>query len=935
MSLIPYTKIGRYEYNKQVDSTGDADPSANRLNCFATWAVDTISAMRLTLVVLALLFSSQAAVAQERPARVQLRQGIPEYYKAFRSIEQKDNLTRVVLRNGLTIVIEEFPAAPLASITTLIDAGSLQSSTTPPVASIIALLRFEAVEREARARGGFAEAGSEARSTWFTSTVPESEILQSLASHAALFSPESGFEGRMEAAMGAALKGAFSLNRLIHGESGELERRLGVLDRGAPDAAALTDFQARYFKPGNVVLALSGSVRRENVLPEIVEQFSGLPPGDAEPSAEGGEQGGSSEGSFQYHYARENRPGFQVVMAYPVTQPGHQDEPALRILTYLLTEGRAALLKLPQEDGPADFRPQARIESTPAGTFFLIDAVPAPDEVDAVELRILGLLESLKKGLLPDLVLDRARALFVNDYYRSLEALGDRSRSLAEQYRDRLQTRQEVLEPFLNVSREDIQRVARRYFEMSNLTLLEFDSEESEPRTYTAETYLDALSILLPPAAEKQSSFLQIFSAPSEIEAFQPPDFEVSFLRKDLKRTSILRGPEIYLEEMHTIPVVHLGFLFPGGRIGEQTSDAGITELALRSLINGFERVEGNLSLAEIEKKGVRYWTTNQADFFGVQVATISSAVRDVVWEMVTWLRQPELVEEDIEKARAALLRDLEFKATDDRETLEAEVRQKLFPGHPYSLPSAGTRETVRKISIEQVQEWLGNQIINVNPSIFLVGDLDGTSFLSEFISELSDRRYQNREPVRRAVDESGRQEGWPGYAVASNLASRQLMVGFPGPAEGLYPNQMLDIAEILLGGRSGWLTREALRKQDLADRVDFWRKEYVNGGALYFLLSEVTPSQMGRDPEKHLLSALSGFSASALERREFLNAMIGAMTRFHYNRFRGDEYLRELALAMFAGREADFRQKYLLSIKQTTPGEVDAALSRYIEVGE
>src|SRR5690606_34653349 len=572
MSLLPYTKIGRRGYNGSVDSTGENDSSAGRRNCFSTDAVDTISPMKVTLVVLVFLFLWPAIIAQERPLRVQLGQGVPEYYKAFQSIDQKQNLTRVVLRNGLTVLIEEFPAAPLASITTMVNAGSLQNPTRPSVSSVIALSKGEALEEAARARGGFSLVGTDTNSTWFTTVIPESEVLHVLSAHANLFTAEADMPLRVETANELVLPEEESAGGLISQEDEQLKEWLGISRQGAPDAALVSEFQQQYFKPSNVTLALSGSIRRENVLPEIVEQFTGLSSEEAEPGEDGAQASPADQG-FQYYYSRGDRPGFRVVMAYRIPDA---DEPALRVLAYLLTEGSAALLKLPQEDGPDDFRPRARIEETPAGTFFLIDSTPSPAEVDGVELRILGLFESLKKGVLPDLALDRAKALFVNDYYRRLEKLSDRSRSLAIQSKTRLQTREEALRRFLNVSRKDIQGVVSRYFGVSNLILSEFASEQSDPRTYAPESYLDALNILLPSATEKQSSFLQIFSAPADSEPFKFSGFQANFLSQNLKRTSILRGPEIYLEEMHTLPLVHLGFFFPGGRITEQTGDAGI-----------------------------------------------------------------------------------------------------------------------------------------------------------------------------------------------------------------------------------------------------------------------------------------------------------------------------------------------------------------------
>ena len=50
----------------------------------------------------------------------------PEYFKEFEAREDEGNLTRVVLRNGLTILIEEQPLEALATVVTYIRAGYSQ-----------------------------------------------------------------------------------------------------------------------------------------------------------------------------------------------------------------------------------------------------------------------------------------------------------------------------------------------------------------------------------------------------------------------------------------------------------------------------------------------------------------------------------------------------------------------------------------------------------------------------------------------------------------------------------------------------------------------------------------------------------------------------------------------------------------------------------------
>ena len=81
----------------------------------------------LWLILLLMLCLPPLAGQQKRYAG-------PPHFRAFQEYERNGALTRVVLRNGLTIIIEEHPSLPLAAITTCItnqglDAKQLAASS--------------------------------------------------------------------------------------------------------------------------------------------------------------------------------------------------------------------------------------------------------------------------------------------------------------------------------------------------------------------------------------------------------------------------------------------------------------------------------------------------------------------------------------------------------------------------------------------------------------------------------------------------------------------------------------------------------------------------------------------------------------------------------------------------------------------------------------
>ena len=70
--------------------------------------------------LLALQTSQAFAFSQRRPSAG------PAYSQVFSSRNDQQNLSRVVFRNGLTVLIEDQPQSPLASVTTYLKSGYLE-----------------------------------------------------------------------------------------------------------------------------------------------------------------------------------------------------------------------------------------------------------------------------------------------------------------------------------------------------------------------------------------------------------------------------------------------------------------------------------------------------------------------------------------------------------------------------------------------------------------------------------------------------------------------------------------------------------------------------------------------------------------------------------------------------------------------------------------
>ena len=118
------------------------------------------------------------------------------------------------------------------------------------------------------------------------------------------------------------------------------------------------------------------------------------------------------------------------------------------------------------------------------------------------------------------------------------------------------------------VSPADVKRVAKKYLRLENCALLEYlPAAGIEPRNPTTEGIRQTLEGLLEPAADQLQAKRDKEIAPFLKIPQDAGGFKFSEIQYPFQLASILRGPEMYIREDHTSPLLTMGIFFPGGKI--------------------------------------------------------------------------------------------------------------------------------------------------------------------------------------------------------------------------------------------------------------------------------------------------------------------------------------------------------------------------------
>ena len=842
----------------------------------------------------------------------------PQYFQQIKDRQDAGNKVRIVLNSGATIAIEEHGMYPLVSIVTLVQSGTEDEQAQEKGYS--AVLAGFLSSRAGFAKGiyrasGEAQVTVKSRQTWFSSIGPAESLQKMIELHAALLQlPEEikDEDLRQEKSLAeqSPQRGADV------GPGGASTDRRTVSD---VTQAGLRKFHARLYRPSRVTLVLSGALTREQVLERIIANWG---KGKADVFRRAGTTPAESGGGFAYQLLRRPVTQARVLYVYRVPGRDHPDYWPLQILSHALTGSEEQSLAGSSESGQAVLS-EARLETDERGSRLVLEVVPAEDKVEAAEVAALARVQILNTEGLATEDVERLKAQALADFYDQTEDLRSRAIALAEE---------EITGSALDfgktparieaVTADKLQQVAAKYLIENNLSVTEIFPESAPERTFTPQAFLETLKILLPPAVTKlkEKSILPAPTRDDRREREQVSRFVPRYRPKQVRHTSVMRGPTVFYEEDHSAPLVHLGFYFVGGRDAENAENAGITDVMLRGVLLQAIKQKGAATWADLERTGARLRIVNEPDFFGVQTRVLSPYLEDVFRMLVGWLRQAAIDEGSFQLAR------LQVKSNQGRDPLAGPLSE-LWKDKSYGRPGYGSAETVGSLTLDGVQVWIKGQMAEKHPIIVIRGDFEGSSFLQGFVSTLSDRHYKSPlgqgQPGAEEKEEKEKEEETFGKVKAGENFL------FKGPGQSTRNGRVLRIVEGLLDGAGGELAEDLWIKTGLAFPVSFAAIDGRNGSTLVASIHSLQGQE--KTAEQALFGVFGRIQAQGLRQDIFLAGLSRAITRHYIQQMEGENDVFQTALGVISGIEADQEQAMLSGLKEIEVEDIKAFAEDYL----
>jgi len=902
--------------------------------------------MRLRIIFMIIVFQlpvmGMSQVRPRPPVNKPEAAAPPAYLKELKSFDQDGPVTRVVLKNDLTILVAEAHGNPVAEVFMRINAGfGDDPKTLPGVARILErmLLRGTATRKPAALAADLNALGcTVATDTFHDSTIvrlqaPSIQWKRMLEIQAdMLLNPEldgQELKGRIE---------AWSAEQRRERADPELGTEASLLGTGfagerlVPDLSAPTEalrnlardrWQSLYrgrYRPDQMLLIVCGDVPTGEVLPAAVGLYAKAkgvgPPAERRQAAVPPEE-------FRYAQERGRAKLARLLLGFRTVGGDSADGPALDLLAALLGNGEASVLnrRLKREQGLVFDLAVENIRRADAG-YLAFRFVLDPKDLDRCEIAAFTEFEILKRQEADEDELTRARAQVERDFWESMGTVATRSDQLARfESLGSWKLSRTYLERLGKVRWADIRRVASRYLALDDCALVESLPEQAEPRSLSAAAVRSTIRDLLAPATaeamgKREQETVLALDAPAGNEAFTPSEVRYPF-----QKASILRGPDLFIREDHTIPYIHIGFMFPGGRLMETRSNAGITALLLHTMLQDTKNRDAYRMYRQLELYGARVQPVVADDWFGLRLAISSANVEAGLNLVSEWIKQPILDPDQVARQKKFLRAAIKDRPDSDR--AGQMLRDALFDGHPYARDNPGTETSLDAITAEDVRAWYQACVADRKPMVVMIGDTQGTSLAGYFVRNFSGSRFED---VKMP---DGFPKALAARAAAEGEASGDLarvLLGFQAPPAGDEDYFAMRVLENYASGPTG---RLAVRFQEAAPAaIGVFLKYFprLRGGFLQTGL-ETAPDK--EDAAVKLLDEeIERIGTAGLTYREYRSAVAGAVGKLQIARQDRYRQIDELILAALlrqgideyleeAGRLQEVKQAALQDVAQ------------------
>jgi zinc protease len=599
----------------------------------------------------------------------------------------------------------------------------------------------------------------------------------------------------------------------------------------------ILSFFHTWYVPNNMTFVVTGDFVPEEVLPRIQAAFRNYPARPLPPLHIPQEP---SQRELRTVIMSEDIQETLLDVAYHVPSVLHKDSYAIDLLAFIIGGGESSRLyqtvKAEQELVHSIYT-YPFLPKDPG--LLVIGATLEARHWQQALTSILNQVERVQREGVTTVELDRAKRNLESDFIYQRETVQGQASQLG--YFDAvlgdLGFEARYLRAIARISPQDIQRVARTYLTPHNLTV----------------GFLFPLSDRPPVRHDEVAHTVQT--------QVQTRPRQRPLRRRDGRHTHkhvLDNGMTLLVRENHAVPLVAMQAVFLGGLWVEDAAHNGVMHFIAEMATKGTTQRRARVLAEEIESMAGDLGGFSGRNSFGMAAEVLNRDLGQGLELLADMLLHPAFDPDEVEKQRADLLAAIRQEEDDLFKLAFTLCTQDLFPNHPYGLKISGSAESIGRLTRADLLHWSQRYAIPNNLVLAVVGDVD-----AEVVRRDVARLFAAWHPEPLELPLPGQALGVPPSAPVFYQRDKEqthLIVGMRGTSLHHPDRYALRVLESILASQGGRLFVELREKRSLAYTVTARSLEGLDP-FLFFVYIATSPEKSGL--------ALQGIREELLRLRE------------------------------------------------------------------
>jgi zinc protease len=274
-------------------------------------------------------------------------------------------------------------------------------------------------------------------------------------------------------------------------------------------------------------------------------------------------------------------------------------------------------------------------------------------------------------------------------------------------------------------------------------------------------------------------------------------------------------GIEAWFVQDATVPLVAMEFAMSGGGAQDPAGKAGVGNMVADLIDEGSGELDSAAFHEHLDRRAIELGFSVTRDYFRGSLRMLKDD-RDEAFDLLRMsLTSPHFDSADVERIRAQLISGLKRETSNPGSLASRKFLEIAYGDHPYGRPSGGTLESVPRITIADMKDYVARVLTREHLKIAVVGDIDAVS-----LGALLDRTFGGLPAKSRLTPVPEIAASKPPQREFIALDVPQTVVTFGGPGiKRSDPDFMAAfvVNHILGGGSGSRLYREVREKRGLA----------------------------------------------------------------------------------------------------------------------